>query len=140
MSITLTVGTRLPAYATSMGRVLLAGLSDDECEARLARTTLAPLSPHTTTELAALRQALAHVRADDFAAVDQELEEGLRSLAVPVRDGSGTVVAALNVSAHASRQTMATLRRDFLPAARRAAAAIELDLRTAGTGVQGLSG
>jgi IclR family pca regulon transcriptional regulator len=137
MSITLTVGTRLPAYATSMGRVLLAGLPEDECEARLTRVTLAPLSPHTITDAATLRQTLADVRADGFAAVDQELEEGLRSLAVPVRDGSGTVVAALNVSVHASRQTMATLRRDFLPAARRAAAAIESDLRT---GVGGPAG
>ena len=136
MSITLTVGTRLPAYATSMGRVLLAGLPEDECEARLARATLAPRSPHTTTDPVALRELLAGVRADGFAAVDQELEEGLRSLAVPVRDGFGTVVAALNVSAHASRQTMATLRRDFLPAARRAAAAIESDLRTSATGVR----
>ena len=136
MSITLTVGTRLPAYATSMGRVLLAGLPEEEWEARLTRTTLAQLSSHTTTDPAALRRLLVRVRADGFATVDQELEEGLRSLAVPVRDGSGTVVAALNVSAHASRQTMATLRRDFLPAARQAAMAIESDLRASATGVR----
>jgi IclR family pca regulon transcriptional regulator len=140
MSITLTVGTRLPAYATSMGRVLLAALPEAEGEARLARATLHALSPHTTTDRATLSAALARVRADGFAAVDQELEEGLRSLAVPVRDGTGAVVAALNVSAHASRQTMATLRKEFLPAALHAAAAIESDLRATASGVHSPGG
>ena len=135
MSITLTVGTRLPAFATSMGRVLLAGLPEAECEARLERSGRTALSPHTITDPVALRAALARVRVEGYAAVDQELEEGLRSLAVPIRDGSGTVVAALNVPVHASRGTMATLRRDFLPPARRAAAAIEVDLGATATGV-----
>ncbi len=135
MSITIAVGTRLPAYATSMGRVLLAGLDGDELEARLARIQLAPLTPYTITEVDDLRTVLQRVGADGFAAVDQELEEGLRSLAVPIRDGSGTVIAALNVSAHASRGTMATLRRDVLPRARQAAAAIEADLAAGAPGV-----
>ena len=128
MSITLTVGARLPAYATSMGRVLLAGLHDAELDARLARTRLEPLSAYTIADPDALRAVLQSVRAEGFAAVDQELEEGLRSLAVPIRDGSGAVIAALNVSVHASRGTVATLRRDVLPRARQAAAAIEADL------------
>ena len=129
MSITLSVGSRLPAYATSMGRVLLAGLPDAECRVRLDRSELAALTPHTITDPAALGTELARVRADGFAAVDQELEEGLRSLAVPIRDGAGAVVAALNVSMHASRATMATLREEVLPRSLRAAAAIETDLR-----------
>jgi IclR family pca regulon transcriptional regulator len=80
----------------------------------------------------ALRAILATVRRQGYAATDQELEEGLRSLAVPLRNASGTVTAALNVSVHASRTSMAALRRDFLPLALRTASAIEDDLR--GTG------
>jgi IclR family transcriptional regulator, pca regulon regulatory protein len=132
MSITLAVGTRLPAYATSMGRVLLAGLSDDELDRRLADGELRPLTARTVTEVSALRGILAGVRRQGYAAVDQELEEGLRSLAVPIRERDGAVVAALNVSVHASRATMTTLKREFLPAARAAAEAIESDLRSAG--------
>jgi IclR family pca regulon transcriptional regulator len=131
MSITLSVGTRLPAYATSMGRVLLAALSEAELSARLARTDMRPLSTHTITDPDALRAVLDRVRRQGWAAVDQELEEGLRSLAVPIRDASGTVVAALNVSVHASRGTMTSLRRDILPLAQSAAVAIEADLRRA---------
>jgi IclR family pca regulon transcriptional regulator len=132
MSITLTVGTRLPAYATSMGRVLLAGLAPEVLEERLGRIDFVPLTAYTVDDATALRATLAAVRADGYAVVDQELEEGLRSLAVPIRDRSGSVLAALNVSVHASRGTVATLRRDFLPPARRAAEAIEADL-VAGT-------
>jgi IclR family pca regulon transcriptional regulator len=128
MSITLSVGTRLPAYATSMGRVLLAALSPEQLEAILAGVELTPLSARTITDPTALRAALDRVRRQGYAAVDQELEEGLRSLAVPIRDASGTVVAALNVSVHASRASMAALRRDFLPLAQTAARAIERDL------------
>jgi IclR family pca regulon transcriptional regulator len=129
MSITLSVGTRLPAYPTSMGRVLLAALDDDELERRLARIQPEALSTRTVTDKAALRSLLERVRRQGYAATDQELEEGLRSLAVPLHDASGAVVAALNVSVHASRASMSTLRRDFLPAAQAAAAAIEHDLR-----------
>ena len=129
MSITLSVGTRLPAYPTSMGRVLLAALDDDELESRLARIDPKPLSARTVTDKDTLRSLLERVRRQGWAATDQELEEGLRSLAVPIHDASGAVVAALNVSVHASRASMATLRRDFLPAAQAAAGAIENDMR-----------
>lgn len=129
MSITLAVGTRLPAFATSMGRVLLAGLPDDELEERLARIEVVPLTSRTVTDKDALRTILAGVRRQGYAATDQELEEGLRSLAVPLRSASGGVTAALNLSVHASRASMAALRREFLPLALRTAAAIEEDLR-----------
>jgi IclR family pca regulon transcriptional regulator len=132
MSITLAVGTRLPAFVTSMGRVLLAGLPDDELSERLERIEVVPLTAHTVTDKDALRTILATVRRQGYAATDQELEEGLRSLAVPLRNASGNVTAALNLSVHASRASMAALRRDFLPLAMRAAAAIEEDLT--GTG------
>jgi IclR family transcriptional regulator, pca regulon regulatory protein len=129
MSITLSVGTRLPAFATSMGRVLLAALPEAELNTRLDGMELRPLSAHTITDPATLRAILERVRHQGWAAVDQELEEGLRSLAVPIHDASGTVIAALNVSVHASRGTMTTLRRDVLPLAQAAATAIEADLR-----------
>jgi IclR family pca regulon transcriptional regulator len=132
MSITLAVGTRLPAFVTSMGRVLLAGLPDDDLEERLARIEVTPLTAHTVKDKTALREILAGVRRQGYAATDQELEEGLRSLAVPLHGSSGAVIAALNVSVHASRASMAALRRDFLPLALGGAAAIEDDLR--GTG------
>jgi IclR family pca regulon transcriptional regulator len=132
MSITLVVGTRLPAYATSMGRVLLAALPPAELEERLSRTELRPLTPSTVTDPGTLRRILDAVRRDGCAVVDQELEEGLRSAAVPIRDASGAVTAALNVSVHASRASMEALRGDFLPPAREAAAAIEADLRSTG--------
>ena len=132
MSITLAVGTRLPAFVTSMGRVLLAGLPDDELAERLERIEVVPLTAHTVTDKDALGTILETVRRQGYAATDQELEEGLRSLAVPLRNASGNVTAALNLSVHASRASMAALRRDFLPLALRAAAAIEEDLT--GTG------
>lgn len=128
MSITLAVGTRLPAFVTSMGRVLLAGLPDDELEERLQRIEVVPLTSHTVTDKDALRTILVTVRRQGYAATDQELEEGLRSLAVPLRNASGTVIAALNVSVHASRASMAALRRDFLPLALRTASSVEEDL------------
>jgi IclR family pca regulon transcriptional regulator len=117
-----------------MGRVLLAALPAPELDGLLARIEMRPLSARTITDPDTLRSALDRVRRQGWAAVDQELEEGLRSLAVPIRDAGGRVVAALNVSVHASRGTMTTLRRDILPLAQAAAVAIEADLRrSAGT-------
>ncbi|MET0930064.1 MAG: IclR family transcriptional regulator C-terminal domain-containing protein [Aeromicrobium sp.] len=99
MSVGITVGTRFPAYATSMGRVLLASLPPDELEARLAATELRSLTPRTLHEVGALRDEIARVRDQGWALVDQELEDGLRSVAAPVVGRAGTVVSALNVSA-----------------------------------------
>jgi IclR family pca regulon transcriptional regulator len=132
MSITLAVGTRLPAYATSMGRVLLATLPDEELRERLARIEITPLTTRTVRDVKALAKLLETVRNQGYAATDQELEEGLRSLAVPIHNAGGSVIAALNVSMHASRASMTRLRRDFLPFARQAVNAIEDDLRRAG--------
>jgi IclR family transcriptional regulator, pca regulon regulatory protein len=133
MAITIAVGTRLPAYATSMGRVLLAALPPDELDDRLARTTIRPLTTRTVADEEALRALLDRVRSRGWAMVDQELEEGVRSAAVPIRDGSGTVVAALNMSVHASRMSMQGLRRDVLPLLVETVAAIESELRAVGT-------
>jgi IclR family transcriptional regulator, pca regulon regulatory protein len=132
MTITIAVGTRLPAYATSMGRVLLAGLADGALSERLDRVEIEPLTPATVPDRETLRERIDHVREAGWAAVDQELEQGVRSAAVPIRDASRTVVAALNVSVHATRMTMNALRREVVPKLLRTADAIEVDLRAQG--------
>ena len=115
MSISLMVGTRLPAYCTAMGQVLLAHLSGPALEDYLARVQLVERTERTITSVPKLRQVLARVREAGFAALDQELEVGLRSIAVPVRDGRGAVVAAINVGTHASRASLDDMKTRFLP-------------------------
>lgn len=126
MTINLAVGTRLPAYATSMGRVLLAQLPPGELEERLARIELRRLTERTVRSKRALRREIALAAERGFATVDQELEEGLRSAAVPLRDTDGTAIA-LNISVHASRASMEELREHFVPRVIEAAAAIQAD-------------
>ncbi len=132
MSVDITPGTRFPAYATSMGRVLLAGLPLAGRAASLARADLRPLTRHTVTSAERLATLVDQAARDGYALVDQELEEGLRSVAVPVRDRGGEVVAAVNVSMHASRGTTGQARENVLPPLREAAARIEDDLHVAG--------
>lgn len=102
MTVGISVGTRFPAYATSMGRVLLAGLPEDRFEDYLAHAVLNPLTERTVTDPQQLRTLVAQVREQGWAVVDQELELGLRSVAVPVFDPHGRVVAALNTSMQAT--------------------------------------
>jgi IclR family transcriptional regulator, pca regulon regulatory protein len=128
MTVAINVGTRFPAYATSMGRVLLAALPTDDLDAYLERVTLSRLAPRTITSADALRAELGRVRSQGWAIVDQELEAGLRSVAAPVRDRGGVTVAAINVSVHASRTTLDGIRRKLVPPLRAAATAIERDL------------
>ncbi|WP_336207561.1 IclR family transcriptional regulator domain-containing protein [Nonomuraea sp. LPB2021202275-12-8] len=128
MRVTINIGTRFPAYCTSMGRVLLAALPPDELDAHLERADLSRLTSRTITLPSALRAELDRVRTRGWAMVDQELEEGLRSLAVPIRDRTGATVAAVNVSTHASRTTLQQARRDLLPPLLATAARIETDL------------
>ncbi|MFE7775409.1 IclR family transcriptional regulator C-terminal domain-containing protein [Streptomyces sp. NPDC057445] len=131
MSVNITIGTRFPAYATSMGRVLLAGLPPGERAVRLPGTGARPLTPRTVTDPAVLGPLLDRVRSDGYALVDEELEEGLRSLAVPVHDRGGRAVAALNVAMHSSRRTTAECLTGVLPQLRATAADIEADLHIA---------
>jgi IclR family pca regulon transcriptional regulator len=131
MTVSISVGTRFPAYATSMGRVLLAGLEPAALNGYLATVRLDRLSPRTVTSPGALRTELDRVRAQGWALVDQELEEGLRSVAAPVRDRAGRVVAAVNLSAHASRTSADTVRRQLVPPLLATAGRIEADLRVA---------
>ncbi|MET7473528.1 IclR family transcriptional regulator C-terminal domain-containing protein [Streptomyces sp. NPDC005648] len=128
MSVNITVGTRLPAYATSMGRVMLADLAEED----LGMGPLRALTSHTVTDPATLSRVLDEVRARGYALVDEELEEGLRSIAVPVRDRTGRVVAALNVALHASRRSVPECEHELLPELRATAARIEGDLGVAG--------
>ena len=132
MTIIIAVGTRFPAYATSMGRVLLAGLDDDTLSERIDRIELERLTPMTVPDRTLLRDRIDEARRAGWAAVDQELEEGVRSAAVPIRDASGRVVAALNLSVHATRMTMPALRREVVPKLLRTAEAIEVDLSVSG--------
>jgi IclR family pca regulon transcriptional regulator len=116
MSITLGVGTRLPAHATSMGRVLLAALDRAELEAFLGAGPLEAFTERTVTAPEELRAVVDVVREQGWALVDQELELGLRSVAAPIQDAERRTVAALNVSAAVSRVSLDTLRGEMLPA------------------------
>ena len=128
MTVAINVGTRFPAYATSMGRVLLAGMTEPELDQYLSRVDMRRLTPKTVVTAAALRAELARVRVQGFAMVDQELEEGLRSAAAPIRDRTGKVIASLNISAHASRTSLESMRRFLVPPLLAAAARISADL------------
>jgi IclR family pca regulon transcriptional regulator len=132
MAVSITVGTRFPAYATSMGRVLLAALPARELEDYLARVTPARLTARTVTDTDRLRAEVARVGAQGWSIVDQELEEGLRSISVPIHDRAGGVAGAVNVSVHAARATVDAMRRRFLPRLLATVAGIEADLRMNG--------
>ena len=121
LRVNLDVGTRLPAFTTSMGRVLLAGLTEPELDRVLAMSQIRTYTPHTITGIDALKRVLAGVRADGYACVAQELEPGLQSVAVPIMDRSGRVIAAMNVSGHANRYSRQEMLAAFLPPLRRAA-------------------
>ncbi len=131
MAVRIDLGWRIPAYATAMGRVLLAGLSDDQLDDYFRNYERPALNPNTATGEQELRVALSSVRDNGYAIVDQELEHGIRSVAVPVRDSAGVVIAAINASAHTSRVTVAQLRQRFLSQLQDTAAAIEHDLGAA---------
>ena len=128
MTISLAVGSRLPLYPTSMGRVLLAGLPDAEIDAYLARAELEPLTSRTLVDPKAIRAAVMEAREQGWALVDQELEDGVRSVAAPLCAADGKVLGAVNVSAHATRTTLDALRKQFLPALLETTARINDDL------------
>jgi len=115
MSVALNTGSRLPAYCTSLGRVMLTHLPAAELEQYLARTKLRAMTENTVVNQKRLREILADVRRDGYAINDEELELGLRSIAVPVRGASGQVLAALNVGAQAARVSVKQLEKEFLP-------------------------
>ena len=128
MTVGLSVGTRLPAYCTSMGRILLAELDETSLTTYLSTADLRPRSIRTIIGPVPLRKELELIREQGWCLIDQELEDGVRSVAVPLRDGQGRVVAAINTSAHATRVPMETLRDDFLPKLSACATLINEDL------------
>lgn len=109
------VGSRLPAYCTSLGRVLLAHLPDDLLEDYWSRAKLEPRTPKTKHTRTAVEQALEDVRRLGYALVDEEAEFGLRSLGAPIRNAQGVVIAALTVTVHSSRMAASELPDTFLP-------------------------
>ncbi len=125
VSVDLHVGARLPAWCTSMGRVLIADLQDAERADLLAGLHMEARTPRTITDPAALAAELAQCEREGFSLVDEELEVGLRSIAVPVRDRGGRVVAALNISTQSTRFTPDGMRREILPPLQEAARRIE---------------
>ncbi|MEU1386393.1 MULTISPECIES: IclR family transcriptional regulator C-terminal domain-containing protein [unclassified Nonomuraea] len=128
MSVSISIGTRFPAYCTSMGRVLLSALPSGDLDDYLGRAALRRLTSRTVVLPDALRAELEQVRLRGWAMVDQELEEGLRSVAAPVRDHAGRTVAAVNVSTHAGRTSLHQVRTGLLPELLATAARIEADL------------
>ena len=125
LSVALHVGTRLPAFCTSMGRVLLADLPAAELDAFLANADIRRLTARTITDRAALRGVIEAAGVAGHALVDEELEPGLRSIAVPIRDRTGRAVAAINVSTQSARLPVAEMEERVLPVLRHAAAGIE---------------
>ncbi len=128
MTVSITIGTRFPAYATSMGRVLLSGLGEEELDEYFATTELVSLSPATIADEARLRQEIGQIRDQGWAIVDQELEPGLRSLAAPVHSPEGRIVAAVNISTQTAVHDLDGLYRAFLPSLIDTARQISTDL------------
>ncbi len=114
MTINLAIGSRLPAYCTSMGRVLLAGLESREVSDVLRASDLRARTPATETRSTRLRSIVDETRTRGWALVDQELEEGLISMAVPIVDAQGRTIAAMNVSGQANRTPAREMERRFL--------------------------
>ncbi|WP_271106107.1 IclR family transcriptional regulator domain-containing protein [Pseudomonas tohonis] len=115
ISVDLSVGSRLPAYCTSMGRILLAALDDAALEEYIEHADLQIKTSRTVHTAQGLRASIAQIRTQGWVIIDQELEVGLRSVAVPLKDSAGQVLAALNVGTHAGRVTRQELETRFLP-------------------------
>lgn len=131
MRTNLGVGSRLPACWTSMGRVLLAGLPDAELETRLQSLAPERFTQHTVVEVAALTARIREARSQGWCLVNQELEEGLISLAAPLKNRAGQTVAALNISGQANRTSAEVMQAQMLPALLQAARAISQRLGAA---------
>ncbi len=129
MSVDLHVGSRLPAYCTSMGRVLIASQPPDVVDKYLARVHIRPLTPKTVNSVDKLKLLLRNVRRNGYAMCDQEFEMGLRSIAVPVYAPSGKVIATVNLSGNAQRMPMLDMQTEYLPPLRAAANELSVFLR-----------
>ena len=128
ISVTLNVGSRLPAYCTSIGHVLLAALPQEALSSYLSHVTLHSYTPQTIHSANALRKVLEDVRRNGYGIADQQMESGVRSIAVPVRDSRGQVVAGINVIVQTGRRTLREMKSACLPALERASLAIGAQL------------
>ncbi len=115
MKISLGIGSRLPAFCTSLGRVLLAHLNDDQIVERLEQCPRTAMTRYTKTEVGVLLKCIQQVRHQGWCVVDQELEEGLISVSAPIYGSDGRVTAALNISGQANRTSLVQVEEDFLP-------------------------
>ena len=127
VTLAVTIGTRFPAMQTSLGKVLLAGLPPAEAERVLAEPSRSGITPRWQPDAAERGAALREVRARGWALTDEQLAPGIRSVAVPLRDGEGTVIAALNVNSHAAETPLDVLVGQHLPLLIQAAGAISAD-------------
>lgn len=127
ITLAVSIGTRFPAPVTSLGKVLLAGLTPDELDATLAQPSRAGITPKERPDRAAIDEGLREVRARGWSLTDQELAGGIRSIAAPLRDGHGRVVAAVNVTVHAAETPVETLLDEHLPRLLQTASAISAD-------------
>lgn len=125
MSLQINVGSRLPAFCNSIGRVLLAGLNAGDLGAYFKTNARRAYTRYTLTDERRLRRVLADVRASGYALIDQEVEEGLRAIAVPIRTASGRVAAGLSVGAHTGRMSKSAMVKTVLPVLRQRAREIE---------------
>lgn len=132
MSMNVEVGTRIPAFASSMGRVMLAALDTGPLESLLGRVDLRPLTARTVASVDALRDVVVKVRDQGWCYMEEELEAGIQCVAAPVRDATGRVIASVTVSSHTTRLSPDEVRERLLPALLRAAEDIDEDLRRRG--------
>lgn len=130
MAISLSVGTRLPAAHTSMGRILLGQLSESALDAYLSRISLQRYTDKTITDKDSLKKCISKVRQQGYAISDEELDSGLRSLAVPAFDANGKLLGAINISTNAARVDMNTLLKEYLPLLQEKARLIRMTIST----------
>ncbi len=126
MSISIPIGKRYPAHSTSLGRILMGALPDDELEAMIDAAELRQVTPYTITDKTELRALVLRGRNEGYSVAESQLEVGILSIAVPVRDGSGRVIAAINMGVPSSRHDRASLEHELLPILRETAEEIEL--------------
>lgn len=129
MTINLAIGSRLPAYCTAMGRVLLGGLSEDDLDRFLKKTTIVKRTKYTVTSRHELKRIIHHDRDHSWSLVNQELEEGLCSISVPIFNRDHRVIAAMNVSGNVSRTSATEMVNTILPHLKRAAERINMVMR-----------
>jgi IclR family transcriptional regulator, pca regulon regulatory protein len=128
MPVSAQIGFRLPADATSLGRVLLAALDDRALDAFLARLRPKKLTKTTVTDKAELRKIILKVRHDGYALADQEVEVGFRSIALPLKKLDGRTIAALNIGVHSERSPLKAMHSRFFPKLRALADALQQQL------------